>query len=141
MANPVNAHPMPVARSIPEDSTFLKAISYIPFLGTITSHLARNSLKYAFDQANTTSDVPRIISILNVNIHYKAADVIRNMVWIAVLASAIACDVIGSFFILGVAISVALLGNAIYEINHNRQILNQIRQNGGVPSLPVRIFF
>lgn len=128
---PPNANLADENSPIKENSLIYKILSVLPALGIIPQLIAEKLLMCS---AKTTSDlaIPRFIKIIEVKNHYKICGIIRSMLTIAGIIVCLALGIFSPWTLIPVAVLAAWTVLDIVNLNHNRQILADLHENGPV---------
>src|SRR6185312_7006614 len=111
----------------PEDSSFRKGISYIPFVGLICGWFQELSLA---EQISQPQPREKMIELLSVKNDYKLAQVANCLISIAILIAGVAL----SFFLFsevtsGIGFMVVYGGMSLYGLNRNSESIERLRAN------------
>ena len=111
--------------AIPENSLFLKAISYAPILGIIPQLFAELSIG---NRISTEEEHLRMIELIEIKSDYKIAGIMRSLIECAMI---VACVALGFFGTIMLILACVLLGAACLNyafLYYNRFIIFNIRQ-------------
>lgn len=114
-----------------EDSAVMKEISCIPFLGILPSFIQEVSLAR---QIRNTTNVSRLIALINVKNEYKTANIARNLLTAALIITGIAFGILSHGIIFGTVTTLLLASIARLEyekINRNKAMISEL-QNAGI---------
>ena len=123
---------LPVA--IEEHSPLLKAISLIPLIGIIPSFFQEISLAKKIKQS---SNVLRVIELINIKNEYKVANVGRNLITAALILNAIGLGIIRASATFLAFVHIGVAGLHIYLINQNKQVVKELQKSGPRPGMRI----
>lgn len=130
MANPVNQ-----AQNVPlygDYTPYLQAVSYIPLVGIFTSFVQERIVMDEMEDANQKANkADRIIPLTELANKYKAANIARNLLTIALIVTALALDII-PYTLIGGACSLISLGFCVadtFSYAENKKALRAMRRD------------
>lgn len=131
------SNPQPIV--IEENSLLMKALSYVPLIGFISSLIQERSLA---NKIFITAEAPRLVELINVKNQYKIANAVRNLLTAALIVAGIAFGIfsgplafgiIGSPLLSGTISTILLTGVAglnVYKIHQNNAVINELQSTG-----------
>jgi hypothetical protein len=112
---------------IAEDSALFKIISCIPLLGIIPSMLMELSLA---EKITKTDDAEHLIRLITIKNSYKEAQVVRNLITMALMVAAFATGILGPLGLILAAVHAGLAGTKAHRINQNKEVISHLKRNG-----------
>ncbi len=115
--------------SIKEDSNLLRIICCTPFLGTIASIFIQLSLD---EKWSSTKNEPLMIELLHIKNQYKVADVIRNLINVAIMVASIAYKIIPltSFQVAWISLLLTASALSMHARSENMKVISEIETTG-----------
>jgi hypothetical protein len=132
--------PRPEPFSIEEDSVILRAVACVPIIGTVVSLRIETSLN---EKMKIEKNESTVIELLEIKNQYKVANMIRNLITIAVVVSLLASRIIpltiANEALAGgcVGILVAAAGISFHQRNVNMKTIREIQTTGYTPTMRI----
>lgn len=125
--------PQPI--TIEENSTIMKVLSCIPLLGIIPATIQDRSLALKITLEENAS---RLVELIKVKNQYKVANIVRNVITIALMVAGIALGLLSVGLGTVCASLLALaVGFYVYNIHENNKVINILQTTGVRPGLKV----
>jgi hypothetical protein len=120
---------------VQEDSTLMKVFSCIPILGMIPSMIQEVSLA---NKAGLLANRAQLLEVIKVKNQYKVANIIRNVLDIALIVAGIALGIISR--VLGVFLIILTVVNVLNiadRIAYNKTVINELQIRGFRPRMKI----
>lgn len=122
------------------DSTLLKALNLVPFLGYIPNAVIQANItsefriraSYVQDVNLHSSLVPRMVELIEIKNHYKITNIIGRLIDIALLVAGVAYGILPvmGLVLAVVAFKSVVIGLDIYNILNNQRLMRNFQENG-----------